>query len=567
MHRGTDPSFPVVRFEGDVMSKRGLLLICIFSLLIPFAFHGEVFAREDARVFHILLLSSYNFSYSTVNDQFSGFRDGLGTLSYDIDYEFMDSKKFFTQKDLQEFYNFLNYKIRKLPKYDLIVLSDDNAFRFWRNYRQQLFQDTPVVFLGINNIADARRAAEDPNVTGIAEVADYASNYELIHALFPDRKKVVAIVDSSITGIGEYALYVETSEQYPDFTYSVINTGNYSQNGLISALQKLGKDTCILYLDFLEDADGNIYTERTASTLVSENAPGVPIFRISTANMGYGVLGGLIYSHYEAGKKAGEMALQISEGVSPADIPLVDTPFTTPIFDQSELDKYEIKKSALPENAVILNEHWSLIKFYSENVLLANMIVLVILLLISFIAFLFYMFWKRDQLTKEDFLTKMPNRLYINERLKRAVEKRDPFGVIMMDVDHFKTINDTLGHPVGDELLISVANRLKSLSSKNLLIARIGGDEFMAIILGKRIADADAICSEIQKKMKLTHALSTGPMNITASIGCALYPENTDDPDKVLHLADEALYEIKEAGRDGYKIFEGFESGSEDDEE
>ncbi len=509
----------------------------------------------EADVYHILLLSSYNYSYSTVPQIMSGFTEGLGTISYDIDYEFMDSKKFYTQKDIEAFYDYLQYKMQRVLPYDLIVVCDDNALRFWRNYQSELFGETPMIFLGINNVKDAEMVAELPYVTGIAEIADYQSNYELMHHLFPKRTKVVAVVDGSVTGNGEYALFLETSAAYPVFEYSVINTGDYSGEGLKRAFQKIGPDTIILYLDFLEDADGTIYTERTASTLIYENAPDTPIFRISTANMGYGVLGGIIYSHKDAGIRAGEMAVEILKGKSPEELPLVTDTFASPLFDQALLDRFHIKGDALPEGSKILNEHWSLKKFYLENTLLANMILLVIFLLTSFIAILFYMFWKRDQLTKQDFLTKMPNRLYINERMKKAIEKRETYGIVMIDVDHFKTINDTLGHPVGDELLISVAGRLKGLSSSRLKIARIGGDEFMALILGDKTEEAEEICREIQKKIKLPHNLSTGPMNITASIGCALYPLHTEDPNRVLHLADEALYEVKEEGRDGYRVY------------
>ena len=435
------------------------------------------------------------------------------------------------------------------------MVSDDNALRFWKNYRNKLFPDTPTVFLGINNYTDAKAADSMDEVTGIAEVFDYISSFDLMRSLFPNRNHVVAVVDGSITARGEYALFQDASSQYPQLTYSVLNTVDYSESGLIEALKKLGDNDIILYLDFLEDGDGNIYTERTASSLLADNAPNVPIMRVSTANVERGVFGGIVYSHYDAGVLAGEMTAKIAKGTPLGDIPMVDHPITTAIFDQNALDHFGISIRELPTNSTILHEHPSLIKFYKENTMLANLILLVILMMIVIIAILIINNQRREKLIKQDFLTQMPNRLYINSKIQQTIDRHEPFGLLMMDVDHFKNINDTLGHPIGDELLISVAKRLKQQSSSQLIIARIGGDEFNALLLGKSVGHADEICQRILESVKEEYNLSSGPLNITASLGCALYPHHTDDPTRVMSYADAALYEVKERGRNGYQLF------------
>ena len=540
------------------MRKIHSIAVFLFVCVLFFAGSIHVLAKAPDRntdPYRIICISSYNYSYSTVPEQLSGFVDGLGSMSYDIDYEFMDSKNFYHPEDLRQFYDFIDYKVTHSDPYNLVVLSDDNALRFWKNYRGKLFKDIPTVFLGINNLVDAQTADEMEQVTGIAEVPDYIASFQLMHDMFPDRKRVVAVVDGSITGRGEYALFQETSADYSAFTYSVINTADYSRNGLIEALQKLTDDDIILYLDFLEDGDGNIYTERTASTLLYENAANVPIFRVSSANVGYGVLGGIVYSHYDAGVLAGKMAAKIADGTPLSDIPMVDEPITTSIFDQDIMDKFHLSLRDLPEGSTIINEHPSLIKFYKENTLLSNLILIIIAMMIAIITILFMSNRRRERLINQDFLTQMPNRLYINAKLRQTIDRREAFGLLMMDVDHFKTINDTLGHPIGDELLIEVAKRLKKLSSGHLQIARIGGDEFMALLLGKSVNEAEAICQRILASIKEEYLLSSGPLNITASLGCALYPNHTDDPTKVMNYADAALYEVKERGRNGYQLF------------
>ena len=139
------------------------------------------------------------------------------------------------------------------------------------------------------------------------------------------------------------------SKKYPEFTYSHIITQDYSKKGIADTLNKLGDDDIILYLDFLVDGDGNLYTERSAPAFVSENVNNVPIFRVSSINISNGVLGGIVYSHYDAGVCAGKMAVQILNGTDPSDIEVVKEPFNTVVFDQNMMDIFHIKEDMLPE--------------------------------------------------------------------------------------------------------------------------------------------------------------------------------------------------------------------------
>ena len=538
------------------MKRFGFLicLILILSLSVSDRAQAVRFGINAAPV-RILCICSYNYSYSIVPRQLEGLEDGLGDLSYDISYEFMDSKNFYQPTDLNEFYGFLDYKIHHSEPYDILVLCDDNALLFWLNYREKLFKDLPTVFLGVNNLSDAKTAYNDGLATGIAEIPDYIANFKLMHELFPDRKRVVALMDNSISSRGEYSLFQSYYKDYEELEYSVINTMDYSKKGLMDALAKIKDDSIILYLDFLEDGDGNIYTERTASALLYDSAPHVPIFRVGSSNITNGILGGLVYAHYEAGVQAGNMVAEIATGTPMSQLLMVTKPLVSAVFDQDIMDEYHITASELPEDATIIGEHPSIQKFYKENTALSNLIILVIIMMIVIIGILINANQRRERLINQDFLTQMPNRLFINAKSQSVIDRREPFGILMMDVDHFKSINDTLGHPIGDELLIEVAKRLKALSSNQLFIARIGGDEFMALLLGKNLQRAEEICKEIHTSICKEYHLSSGPLHITASLGCALYPNHTDDPTKVMSYADAALYEIKERGRNGYQLF------------
>jgi diguanylate cyclase (GGDEF)-like protein len=182
-------------------------------------------------------------------------------------------------------------------------------------------------------------------------------------------------------------------------------------------------------------------------------------------------------------------------------------------------------------------------------------LILIFLLLTAIILLLVFANVRRNQLINQDFLTKVPNRTYLNRKIRTAKENHATYGIIMVDLDNFKTINDTFGHTAGDELLLAFATRLKSLSNRDVTFGRIGGDEFMGFMPAPTHEKADTICREIVQTMSAPFSLSTGEIQITASIGCAMYPQDTDDVMLVSRLADQALYAVKESGKNDYRLF------------
>ncbi len=198
------------------------------------------------------------------------------------------------------------------------------------------------------------------------------------------------------------------------------------------------------------------------------------------------------------------------------------------------------------------------LSFYKQNMLLMNLILLIIVLMVIIIIILSKQNRQHAKLIQQDYLTKMPNRLYIVHRLAHLMESGNPFGMIMMDVDHFKNINDTWGHLTGDEILVAVANRLKSFSKQDVIFARIGGDEFMGLVFNADKEKMDRICKETITKMKDDIPTSTENIHITISVGAAIYPTDTEKAELIQSYADAALYETKKNGRNGYRLFEPF---------
>ena len=538
--------------------KFGLIRVTGFLLLfICFICFGDATTSkaDDKLPYRILVISSYDYSFATVPQHLSGFTEGLGELYVDINYEFMDAKRQYGDSGNADFYSYLSNKLNHTSRFDLVVLVDDTAFQFGLQYSSDLFPDTPIVFMGVNNIEEAGEAAAKDNVTGVAEVLNIEDNISLSSELFPNMSQYVIITDNTNSAKGEYIEFEKYLSSHPEINYRTINMSDYDQQQIKDILSGLGIDSVIIYLDCLRDGNNNLYSLQSAMNMISECAPMIPVWRLSVANTGNGIFGGLTYSYKAAGVMAGGLAAKVLTGTSPKDLPMVTDSVTEAYFDQDELDKYNINVRDLPSDAVILHEHETFYKFYRENTVLANMSLLVVFLMIVIIGILLFANHRKRMLIRRDFLTNMPNRTYITEKLSSVMESGEAFGIVMIDVDKFKTINDTLGHLVGDELLVGVAKRLKSLSSKDFIIARIGGDEFMGLIRKADKNKADKLCKEIVQIMKDDFNSSSGSLHITVSIGCAMYPLDTKKAGSVMGLADDALYDIKEHGRDGYRLY------------
>lgn len=162
-----------------------------------------------------------------------------------------------------------------------------------------------------------------------------------------------------------------------------------------------------------------------------------------------------------------------------------------------------------------------------------------------------------DFLAHHDALTGLPNRLLFNDRLEQAVARAkrdaDMFALLFIDLDHFKTINDSLGHHVGDLLLIEVARRLTALTRNTDTVARLGGDEF--VVLMEHLThhqDAVHLAEKILLRLRQPYFIETHELHPACSIGLALFPEDGLDAVALLKNADASMYRAKEAGRGGY---------------
>jgi diguanylate cyclase (GGDEF)-like protein len=158
-----------------------------------------------------------------------------------------------------------------------------------------------------------------------------------------------------------------------------------------------------------------------------------------------------------------------------------------------------------------------------------------------------------------DNLTGLPNRVMLNERLEQALERgRTGEHVVthVLDLDHFKNVNDSLAHPIGDKLLILVAERLRRLVREGDTVGRMGGDEFAIVQVAGSEADATALADRIINAVSGAYEIEGHKVLIGASVGIAVVREDGVTPEAMLKNADLALYCAKSSGRGTYRVFE-----------
>ncbi|MBR1176572.1 EAL domain-containing protein [Bradyrhizobium sp. KB893862 SZCCT0404] len=168
---------------------------------------------------------------------------------------------------------------------------------------------------------------------------------------------------------------------------------------------------------------------------------------------------------------------------------------------------------------------------------------------------------KITHMAQHDALTDLPNRVLLRERMEHAIAVTRNGGldlaVLMLDLDRFKEVNDTLGHPSGDALLRSVAERLRGCVTETALIARLGGDEFAVIdYVTNPAVEAAALAEAIRKALCEPFDLGDHRVTVGTSIGIAIAPRDGNDSDVILKCADLALYSAKSGGRGAFRFFE-----------
>lgn len=496
--------------------------------------------------------------------QIEGIKAGLDA-DVVLDYEFMDTKRVDTEESMRMFYEGLAYRMSMVEPYDVVILGDDAALRFAMEHQEDLFAGIPLIFEGVNDEELAAEAVARPMISGVLERLSVDKNIEFGLKINPGAKRVVAILDDTITGQAERKRYYSCAERFPQLEFDELNVSESRNFTLRYNLGNLQEDTILIYIVMTEDVEGRHYTDKQAISLITECAT-VPTLRMVDGGIGTGLLGGNVVSMRKSGEIAAKMAMDVMNGVSVDTFELVTDSPQTYCADALVMQKFGISMSVLPEGTEIINRKSN---FFERNREAMVPGICLILILGAVVAWAMIDNLKRRHLMGEledarkimesasqhDFLTGIPNRSKFMDDIERLIGEKKPCTVIMLDIDDFKKINDTLGHTAGDEALKQVASRMRDIDSQLLTPYRFAGDEFILILQSNQFKMVEKIAYQCRQVFTSPFILDGKPAKVCGSIGIASYPEDAEDVENLIICADEAMYQVKKNGKNDFAFY------------
>ena len=215
-------------------------------IILMMTFFIGVFANDYKR---ILFISSYDRSFPTVEKQIEGINEVLDDKLYQLDIEFMDTKRLDPEEVELTFFQVLNIKQEVLKTYDAILIGDDNALHFVKNYQNAFFYKKPIVFFAINNVPFAHEMAKNKFITGVIEKQTIKETFDLINKLHPNEDKITTIIDDTTTAKGVINSFDKESLKRVEF----LNIKNYSFSEFEKKLKTIPHSKPLLYISALVD--------------------------------------------------------------------------------------------------------------------------------------------------------------------------------------------------------------------------------------------------------------------------------------------------------------------------
>lgn len=576
----------------------GLILrasICVLTVMIalhyPGIASGKELSSEDEQELkgrHILFISSYSESFVTVPDQIRGMQSVLEAQGASLDLEYMDTKRFSAEENIDYFHISLSYKLKNLPAYDAVIVGDDAALQFAMDYQEELFAGVPVIFFGINDKERAKRADANPYMAGSIEETSLIENIAIACRFNPKATRVVGIVDGTLTGQGDQKQLEEAALAFPDLNFEAFNVSEDTFEEFGRRLEALDSNCIVLFQSMNQDNSGVYLGLKEQFAFLKEHTR-VPVYRASVGGIGKGLLGGKMIDYEGMGRYAAEVTYRVLTGTPVDTIALMEvTPYYY-IFDYEIIREYGINQKLIPEGAVLYNKEISPLERYRKFLIGAGIIFLFLSILMVILSMdnmkrrkmqkelqesheelvatyeeltaseeeLKTQYEKIEVMAKHDYLTNLPNRLQFVEKLSYELETGS-FGVVMLlDIDNFKAINDTLGHVYGDRLLKEMSGRLSEILDDRMFCARFGGDEFLILISKvRRMEEIDAYIRKLQEAFNEAFVIDGIENSVNFSMGITRYPEDSDNLDQLIMNTDAAMYKVKHNGKNNYIYYQ-----------
>lgn len=407
----------------NIMRISIIMLIC-FSLIsiVPIRVKGV------ANV-NILLISSYNPNFISFNDQIAGIRNGLDNM-VDLQIEYMDQKTFDSQENEVNFYNLLKYKLSNYNEFDAIIVGDDEALEFVIKYRDELFKDLPITFLGVQNDKLIETALQLDLISGVKEVESVYDNVELIKNIHKDVEKIIVLEQARDNEIVS-EFYEECVKKYKDIKFELYITNELELKEFKEIVKGFSSSDVVLACYPNAFKSGENYEPYDSMKIILDNTE-VPVYSILSYGIGGGSIGGKVIDHYNQGKKAGEIVMGILNGENPKDIHISSDYANRYIFDYNAMKKFNIKESQLPKDSIILNKPVPFMEKYKTDILPMSLLLMgLISIIIALILFVINRIKYEGQLLKAKEIAENANRAKSHFVSNISHELRTPITLIM----------------------------------------------------------------------------------------------------------------------------------------
>ena len=380
-----------------------IVLLIIVSTALPV---------RGAYIPRVLILNSYHSGYDWSDQIMDGIKAAL-TGEELVLIEFMDTKRIETQEYMDGLARLYTMKYAD-QHFDLIFATDDRAYQFILEYHEQIFPDTPVVFVGVDDFDPAQVAGLDW-ITGIVQLVDFQGQIEVIQQLLPDTRSVYLITDSTYLGYA-YRLQMQELSDAAVLPVGIHIIGDMEDgirwDALLEEIGALPDNSVIIYGSYTRDAAGTMINVDEATAAVVE-AANVPVFVTNTINLHDGAIGGEILDGYTEGSIAGQMGESILQGIDVSEVPIKQEINSILCFDYLALERWDIPTSRLPEGSTVINEP-------AVDMLISRTTLIVgVVLVILETGLVFLLFWlNRRRKVAENALLKQ------QEQLEQTVEER-----------------------------------------------------------------------------------------------------------------------------------------------
>ncbi len=568
----------------SIRPRVALLIIVMMALIVSqFEYSYSLSQSKVEQEKHILVLNSYHRGFKWTDDTVTSFLETLESLSPEHKYvfyiEYLDWKKYPTQKNIENMYANLRYKYGSKP-IDLIVATDDKALELAIDYRQEQLKNIPIVFTGVSQDSFKLLSNDEENITGVIENIDLAPTIQIAKLLKPDFNKIYTIHDFTESGIAMNK-DVSSTVKSIDASLNCIALPPMAVDDIIASVKELPSDSIVLITTYYRDAQGLNVENSEFASLISKYS-NVPVFSLYDFYLGYAVIGGAVLQGSKQGELAAKLANDYFDDKNLKSLTPVVNPKTEVIVDYNEITKYKVDINKLPKDTVILNKPLSFKESNPEAYyLVMTVIFLLIILVLSLIYYTRRLIRTKRQLESQneelhdlyeqiynseeelknlvyfDSLTKLPNRIALTNDIQEHVKQQESITAALMiiDIDNFKYINDTLGHHFGDEFLIEIAKIFLNLSSQSIRVYRIGGDEF-AFLVTASMPQIEMAAQEIMNCFHKPIYMDKIKIHTTLSMGIAVYPFAGKTVQQLLKNSDIAMYEAKQRGKERYVFFD-----------